>query len=74
MEPQPLTEHTVEQLVTALRPSHRERVRIAELRAMARAHDDDPDEAVRAYCERRLERQYFDTEQFLPPAADPTYY
>ncbi|WP_161625224.1 hypothetical protein [Halosimplex carlsbadense] len=74
MEPQSLTEHTVEQLLTALRPSDRQRVAIAELRAMARAHDEDPDEAVRQYCERRLEQQYFDTEQFLPPAADPAFY
>jgi len=42
---------------------------------MARTHDDDdPDEAVKTYCQRRLARQYFDTEQFLPPAVDPTYY
>ncbi|WP_436927619.1 hypothetical protein [Halosimplex amylolyticum] len=74
MEPQPLSEQPVAQLVTALRPSARERVRIAELRAMARAHGEDPGEAVRNYCERRLERQYFDTEQFLPPVADPACY
>jgi len=74
MEPQPLTDHTVAQLVTALGPSERQRACIAELRAMARAHDDDPDRAVREYCRRRLVRQYFDTEQFLPPAVDPAYY
>ena len=73
MEPQPLSEHSVAQLETALQ-TRRDRARAAELRVLARVHDDDPEAAVRTFCERRLERQYHDTSTFLPPLADLTFH